>query len=120
MGTAHGLLYAFNSLYVMVNNRVTPELPRHSGFYRLQDTNGDDQYDKVTLLKELEGNGEHGPHSIILSPDKKSLYVISGNHTDAPDMDAYRCPKPGSRTTCSHSLKTPVATPTTAWLPAAG
>jgi putative heme-binding domain-containing protein len=93
MGTAHGLLYAFNSLYVMVNNRVTPELPRHSGFYRLQDTNGDDQYDKVTLLKELEGNGEHGPHSIILSPDKKSLYVISGNHTDAPNMDAYRLPK---------------------------
>ncbi|WP_199879933.1 c-type cytochrome [Arundinibacter roseus] len=93
MGTAHGLLYAFNSLYVMVNNRVTPELPRHSGFYRLQDTNGDDQYDKVTLLKELEGNGEHGPHSIILSPDKKSLYVISGNHTDAPEMDAYRLPK---------------------------
>jgi putative heme-binding domain-containing protein len=93
MGTAHGLLYAFNSLYVMVNNRVTPELPRHSGFYRLQDTNGDDQFDKVTLLKELEGNGEHGPHSIIMSPDKKSLYVISGNHTDAPDMDAYRLPK---------------------------
>jgi putative heme-binding domain-containing protein len=93
MGTAHGLLYAFNSLYVMVNNRETPELPRHSGFYRLQDTNGDDQYDKVTLLKELEGNGEHGPHSIILSPDKKSLYVISGNHTDAPEMDAYRLPK---------------------------
>ncbi len=93
MGTAHGLLYAFNSLYVMVNNRETPELPRHSGFYRLQDTNGDDQFDKVTLLKELEGNGEHGPHSIIMSPDKKSLYVISGNHTDAPNMDAYRIPK---------------------------
>ena len=93
MGTAHGLFYAFNSLYVMVNNRVTPELPRHSGFYRLQDTDGDDQFDKVTLLKELEGNGEHGPHSIIMSPDKKSLYVISGNHTDAPQMDNYLLPK---------------------------
>ena len=93
MGTAHGLLYAFNSLYVMVNNRVTKDLPVHSGFYRLQDTNGDDQYDKVTLLKELEGNGEHGPHSIKLSPDGKSLFVISGNHTDAPQMDDYLLPK---------------------------
>ncbi len=93
MGTAHGLLYAFNSLYVMVNNRVTDDLPRHSGFYRMQDTNGDDQYDKVTLLKELEGNGEHGPHSIVMSPDKKSLFVIAGNHTDAPQMDDYLLPK---------------------------
>ena len=93
MGTAHGLLYAFNSLYVMVNNRVTKELPVHSGFYRMQDTNGDDQYDKITLLKELEGSGEHGPHSIVLSPDKKSLYVIAGNHTDAPPMDNYLLPK---------------------------
>ncbi len=93
MGTAHGLLYAFNSLYVMVNNRVTKDLPVHSGFYRMQDTNGDDQYDKVTLLKELEGNGEHGPHSIKISPDGKSLFVISGNHTDAPQMDDYMLPK---------------------------
>ncbi len=93
MGAAQGLLYAFNSLYVMVNNRVTDDLPRHSGFYRLQDTNGDDQYDKVTMLKELEGSGEHGPHSIVMSPDKMSLYVIAGNHTDAPEMDDYLLPK---------------------------
>ncbi|MFB0906693.1 MAG: heme-binding protein, partial [Spirosomataceae bacterium] len=62
LGAAHGLLYAFNSLYVMVNNRPTDALPRGSGFYRLQDTNDDDEYDKITLLKDLEGEGEHGPH----------------------------------------------------------
>ena len=28
----------------------------------------------------------------MLSPDKKSLYVTSGNHTDVPQMDAYRLP----------------------------
>jgi putative heme-binding domain-containing protein len=91
-GAAHGLLYAFNSLYVMVNNRSSKNLPKTSGFYRLQDTDGDDHYDKLTLLKELKGDGEHGPHSIKLSPDKKSLYVICGNHTDLPTMDAYRLP----------------------------
>jgi putative heme-binding domain-containing protein len=92
MGYAQGLLYAFNSLYVMVNNRGTENFEKTSGLYRLQDTNGDDQFDKVTLLKQLAGDGEHGPHSIILSPDKKSLYVIAGNHTDVPEMDAYRLP----------------------------
>lgn len=93
MGYAQGLLYAFNSLYVMVNNHVNENFEKHSGLYRLQDTDGDDQFDKITLLKELEGDGEHGPHSIVLSPDKKSIYVIAGNFTNVPPMDSYRLPK---------------------------
>lgn len=92
MGYAQGLLYAFNSLYVMVNNRSNENFEKGSGLYRLQDTDGDDQFDKVTLLKALEGEGEHGPHSVVLSPDKKSIYVIAGNHTKVPPMDAYRLP----------------------------
>ncbi|GAB4017265.1 c-type cytochrome [Spirosoma koreense] len=92
MGYAQGLLYAFNSLYVMVNNRPSKQFPKPSGLYRLQDTDGDDQFDKVTMLKELKGEGEHGPHSIVLSPDKQSIYVCAGNHTDVPQMDAYRLP----------------------------
>lgn len=92
LGAAHGLLYAFNSLYVMVNNRPTDALPRGSGFYRLQDTDNDDQYDKITLLKDLEGEGEHGPHSIRLSPDGQSLYVIFGNYTKMPGLDTYQLP----------------------------
>ncbi len=93
MGHAQGLLWAFNSLYVMINNREDEEFPKQSGLYRLQDLNNNDQFDKITLIRPLKGNGEHGPHSVILSPDEKSLYVISGNHTDAPEMDAYRLPK---------------------------
>ena len=109
IGNAHGLLYAFNSLYVMVNARATKPsdataagrgrggpsqgfTPRGSGLYRVQDLDGDDQFDKITLMKEFKGEGEHGPHSIILSPDKKSIYLISGNHTDVPPMDYYRLP----------------------------
>jgi putative heme-binding domain-containing protein len=92
VGAAQGLLYAFNSLYVVVNNKPSPSLPKTSGLYRIQDLDGDDQYDKITLLKELKGDGEHGPHSIILSPDQRSLYVIAGNFTAPPPMDAYRLP----------------------------
>lgn len=93
MGFAQGLLWAFNSLYVMVNHRANNEFERGSGLYRLQDMDNDDQFDKITLLKKLEGSGEHGPHAIVLSPDGNSLYVLAGNHTDVPEMDAYRIPK---------------------------
>ena len=90
IGYAHGLLWAFNSLYVMINHRSDSAFEKGSGLYRLEDSNGDDEFDKITLLKKLEGEGEHGPHSIVLSPDGKSLFVIAGNFTDIPEMDAYR------------------------------
>jgi putative heme-binding domain-containing protein len=92
IGFAHGLLYAFNSLYVMVNDEDDTLHSRPSGLYRLQDTNGDDQYDKITLLKRLDGSGEHGPHSIVLAPDGNSLYIIAGNFTKIPKMDNYTAP----------------------------
>jgi putative heme-binding domain-containing protein len=85
--SAHGLLYAFGSLYISVNGGPG------SGFYRARDTNGDDQYDEVVKLKTFAGGGEHGPHSIRLSPDGKSLYVIAGNHTNVPlNFSASRLP----------------------------
>lgn len=80
MGEAQGLLYAFDALYVVVNGGIR----QGSGLYRLKDTNGDDQFDEVKLLKKFEGGGEHGPHAVRLSPDGKSLYVIAGNHTKPP------------------------------------
>lgn len=94
MGLAHGLLYAFNSLYVTVNDEGESDtVTRKSGLYRIQDMNGDDEFDKITLLKRFEGQGEHGPHNAVLSPDKKSIYVIAGNFTDVPPMDNYRLPE---------------------------
>ncbi len=92
-GFAHGLLYAFHSLYVMINDEGDADtITRNSGLYRLQDTNNDDIYDKITLLKSLNGRGEHGPHSPVLSPDGKSIYIIAGNFTDLPKMDTYDLP----------------------------
>lgn len=76
---AHGLLYAFDSLYVMVN-----EDRGRSGLWRVRDTNGDDQYDEVKFLREMNGSGEHGTHALVLSPDGKSIYFANGNHTDLP------------------------------------
>lgn len=75
---AQGLLWAFDSLYVVCNGGPG------SGLYRVRDTNGDDQLDEVVRLKTLAGGGEHGPHAIRLSPDGKSLLVCAGNHTRPP------------------------------------
>jgi putative heme-binding domain-containing protein len=80
VGGAHGLLHAFDSLYVMVN-----EQGGRQGLWRLRDTNGDDQYDQETLLRRLDGGGEHGPHGLVLSPDGKSIYMAIGNHTKLPE-----------------------------------
>jgi len=94
MGFAQGILYAFNSLYVMVNHRANDEFGKNTGLYRLRDTDGDDQFDEVLLIRELTGEpGEHGPHSMVVSPDGESIYVVAGNHIDVPEMESYRVPK---------------------------
>ena len=67
IGYAHGLLYAFNSLYVMVNDEGDTTLARRSGLYRVQDTDNDDQYDKITLIKRLEGEGARSSYGDIVS-----------------------------------------------------
>lgn len=85
ISSSQGMLYAFDSLYISVNGGPG------SGFYRARDTNGDDQYDEVKLLKRLQGGGEHGPHAVRLSPDGKSIYLVAGNHTNPPEkFDASR------------------------------
>jgi putative heme-binding domain-containing protein len=86
--SAHGMLYAFDSLYLSINGGPG------SGLYRAKDTNGDDQFDELTKLKDIQGGGEHGPHALRLSPDGKSIYLIAGNHTKPPsDFEASRLPK---------------------------
>lgn len=107
MGFAQGLLWAHNSLYVMVNHRGDEVLRKTSGLYRLQDTDMDDEFDKVTQLLELKGDGEHGPHSVILGPDDESIYVVAGNHTDIPGMDAYRLPPTWQEDNLLQQIKDP-------------
>jgi putative heme-binding domain-containing protein len=82
IGEAQGLLWAFDSLYVVVNAGGQYA----SGLYRVRDTNGDDKLDKIELLRRLDGNGEHGPHAVVLGPDGKSLYIVAGNATRIPSL----------------------------------
>ena len=89
IGRAQGLLCAFDSLYVVAHrgDNMPP------GLFRCKDTTGDDQYDQVELLREFDGGSEHGPHAVILSPDKKSLYICAGNMTKIPKPETSRVPR---------------------------
>jgi putative heme-binding domain-containing protein len=75
---AQGLLWAFDSLYVVCNGGTG------SGLYRVTDSDGDDRLDAVEKLRSFSGGGEHGPHNILLSPDGTRLFVVCGNHTEIP------------------------------------
>lgn len=77
IGEAQGLLWAFDSLYVVVNRGA--KYP--SGLYRVRASDGGDKLDKVELLRAINGGGEHGPHAVMLTPDGKSLTIVCGNGT---------------------------------------
>src|SRR5205823_12653723 len=65
-----GLLYAYDALYANANNS--------KGLYRLRDTDGDDQFDEVTLLKQTPGGVGHGRNQLTLGPDGM-IYSIHGD-----------------------------------------
>ncbi len=90
IGHAHGLLWAFDSLYINVNGGGIDG--RSSGLYRARDTDGDGDLDSIELLQKFNGGGEHGPHAVVLSPDGKSIYVAGGNHTQLPPFDSTQVP----------------------------
>ncbi len=73
----NGMVFAFGALYVGVNDYES-KIP--SGLYRITDSNGDDQLDKVELLREIKSKGDHGVHALVPTPDGKALYLISGNN----------------------------------------
>lgn len=71
-----GLLWAYDSLYANANN--------DKGLYRLKDTDGDDQFDEVKLLRTSPGDVGHGRNDLVLGPDGL-IYLIHGNDTRLPE-----------------------------------
>ncbi|MDB5296560.1 MAG: putative heme-binding protein [Phycisphaerales bacterium] len=90
VGAANGLLWAFDSLYVVVNNY---EKSDKNGVYRVRATKGDDVLDSVELLRGIPGQGaDHGPHAAVLSPDGQSIFVVVGNKSNPVPTEASRVP----------------------------
>ena len=85
IGHAQRLLYAYDSLFVSVNvyTSVQEKIAEGSALYRVLDSDGDDQFDEVKLLKRLIRGSSHGPHGLSLGPDGLICLVV-GNATNLP------------------------------------
>ncbi len=71
-----GLVFAHDSLYAMANN--------DSALFRLRDTNGDDQFDKIEKLVEFSGDAGHGRNQLTLGPDGQ-VWGIFGDSVFEPE-----------------------------------
>ena len=79
----NGMVWAFGALYVGVNDY---EQKMQSGVYRITDSDGDDQLDKVETIREIDSKSDHGVHALIPTPDGKSLFLITGNNAIPPGI----------------------------------
>jgi putative heme-binding domain-containing protein len=89
LGGAHGLLWTFDSLYVMVNEGLKlldgevvagPQGTNiERGLYRVRSQDGGDTFESAELIARLQGGGEHGLHAILPSPDGQTLTIVCGN-----------------------------------------
>jgi len=79
----NGMVWSNGALYVGVNDY---ERKMPSGLYRISDSNGDDQLDKVETLREVQSKSDHGVHALVPTPDGEAFYLITGNNTIPPQL----------------------------------
>jgi len=71
--SVQGFLFAFDHLYTV-----------RFGSLSRAPVLADGKFGPEEVISELQGGGEHGPHSMVVSEDGKSLYVVGGNMTRIP------------------------------------
>ena len=81
VGGAHGLLWHEGMLYIVVNEKGK-EFPVESGVWMVKETA--DGWEAPKLAIPVKAGGEHGVHSVVLSPDKQWIYLVTGNFTALP------------------------------------
>ncbi len=79
----NGMVWSDGALYVGVNDY---ERKMPSGLYRISDSNGDDQLDKVETLREVSSRSDHGVHALVPTPDGEGFFLITGNNTLPPEL----------------------------------
>lgn len=80
----HGILWADSSLFVNASDS--------KALYRLRDSNGDNSFDDLKLLREVPGGGgDHGRNHLVVGPNGM-LYSIHGDAVDLPDGFSSRVP----------------------------
>jgi len=90
IGGAHGLLWHKGELFIVINER-TQNNPTATGVWKVKETATG--WEKPELVKAIKAGGEHGVHSLVLSPDEKWIYLITGNYAHIPDVTDSFAPK---------------------------
>jgi putative heme-binding domain-containing protein len=70
-----GLLFAYDALYANANNS--------KALVQLRDTNGDDQFDEIKVMRHTPGGVGHGRNQLALGPDG-FIYSIHGDDVGLP------------------------------------
>lgn len=91
LGNAQGMVWAYDSLYVM--SHAQGELTALAGLYRIRDTDGDGHLDTGRLLLPLIGGGEHGTHAVVAGSAGKYIYILAGNHTRPINSESSLVPR---------------------------
>ncbi|HYR58980.1 MAG TPA: heme-binding protein, partial [Chthoniobacteraceae bacterium] len=86
---ANGLLWAFDALWVGVNDYENGE---NTGLYRVTASQKDGELDTVEKLRAIKGRGDHGVHAVLLAPDGKSVFLITGDGTTPTEFNRSRSP----------------------------
>ncbi len=73
----NGMVYVDGALYAGVNDY---ERKMQSGLYRISDSDGNDELDKVELLRGFDSKSDHGVHAVVPTSDGKSFYLVTGNN----------------------------------------
>ncbi len=73
----NGMVFHEGAIYAGVNDY---EQKTTSGLYKISDSNGDGEMDKVDLLRAFESRSDHGVHAIVPSRDGEFFYLITGNN----------------------------------------
>lgn len=77
---AHGVLWFKDRLYIAVN-----ELDKNKRGIWVVEAKGDG-WGEPELIKAIKTGGEHGVHSMVVSPDEEWIYVINGNYSQLPEL----------------------------------
>lgn len=73
----NGMVFVDGAIYAGVNDYARQ---MQSGFYKISDSNGDGELDKVTLLRAFDSKSDHGVHAVVPTRDGKYFYLITGNN----------------------------------------
>ncbi len=73
----NGMVFVDGALYAGVNDY---ERKMESGLYRITDSDGDDELDKVEQLRGFESKSDHGVHAVLPTADGDGFYLVTGNN----------------------------------------